>query len=613
MAQVVQGIPNSDASEVRSLYLIGLGATLGIGAGLIEAAIATIRSGRTALLVGRSGDFLWMAPLVGLLLGLSSVLFLTLPRRLAPRVLTSRVIITIVGTVVFLSPVFLFQRMHRLAALVLALGIGFQVAAWLTRRAGRIALMHWMLPLVVFCWIAGGLGLEAVRSLRERAAIRKLPPAEAERPNVLLLVLDTVRGMSLNLYGYPRPTTPELKKLAEQGARFDYAVAPAPWTLPSHGSIFSGRLPREFSTTFRTPFDDKYPVLAEALAGHGYVTGGFVANIWYCAAGHGLERGFLQYRDYPRTVWRVVDASALGRWLFDQTTVRKFVGWYEMLWRKNAERAVDEFLHWEAKPRNGRPFFGFINFFDAHNPFVPPAPFDTMFASRPGRHYDPRFKMPDFPDLTADEIEFSRDQYEGAIGYIDRSIGRMLTELDRRGVLKNTIVIITSDHGEQFGEHELLGHGNSLYAQVLHVPLLIVYPPKVPAGSVVAPPVGLRDIPTTVLDLAGLPNDRGLQGRSLTRFWERPTDSGDVDEVIVSEMPGPSAANAVSLIADGHHYVRWWKRPEGVYDLRTDPTEQTNLVGTSLGDSLLTRFRDMAADLSRKFPGLKKGEANDTL
>ena len=601
------------ALEVPSHSLIGWGAALGTGAGLIEAAVATIRSGRTALLVGRDGDFLWMAPLVGLLLGLSSVIFLTLVRRLVPRVFTPRVILTIVGTIVFLSPIFLFQRMHRLAALVLALGVGFQLAAWLTRQSSRIGLMRWVLPFVVFCWVAGGLGLEAVRSLRERAAIRRLPPAETDRPNVLLLVLDTVRGMSLNLYGYLRATTPELKKLAERGARFDYAVAPAPWTLPSHGSIFSGRLPREFSTTFRTGFDEQFPVLAEALAGHGYVTGGFVANIWYCAAGHGLERGFLQYRDYPRTAWRVVDGSALGRWLFEQAAVRKFVGWYEMLWRKNAGLAVDEFLQWEAEPRDGRPFFAFINFFDAHNPFVPPAPFDTMFASRPGRHYAPRFKMPDFPDLKADEIEFTRDQYEGAIGYIDRSVGHMLAELDRRGVLKNTIVVITSDHGEQFGEHELLGHGNSLYAQVLHVPLVIMYPPKVPAGSVVAPPVGLRDIPTTVLDLADLPNDRGLQGRSLTRFWERPMDSGDADEVIVSEMPGASAANAVSLIADGYHYVRWWKRAEGVYDLRADPTEQTNLVGTPGGDSLLTRFRDMAAGLAKEHPGLKKGEANDTL
>ncbi len=602
-----------NASEVSDLALIGFGALLGIGAGLIEVAAATVRSGRTVLLVGRVGDFVWMAPLVGLVLGLSSSFLLTAARRLTPRIFTPRLILTVVATLVFLSPIFLFQGMHRLAALCLALGIGFQLAAWLTRRSARIGLVRWMLPLVLVCWVGGGLGLEAVRNLRERSAIRRLPPAEANRPNVLLLVLDTVRGMSLNLYGYPRATTPELKKWAEGGARFDYAVAPSPWTLPSHGSLFSGRLPREFSATFRTPFDERFPVLAEVLAGHGYVTGGFVANIWYCAAGHGLERGFLQYRDYPRTAWRVIEASALGRWLFEQTPVRRAIGWYEMLWRKNAGRTVNEFLQWEAKPRDGRPFFAFINFFDAHNPFVPPAPFDTLFASRPGRHYDPRFKMPNFPDLTGDEIEFTRDQYEGAIGYIDQSVGRMLSELHRRGVLENTIVIITSDHGEQFGEHKLLGHGNSLYTQVLHVPLVIVYPPRVPAGSVVAPPVGLRDIPTTVLDLAGLPNDRGLPGRSLTRFWEHPMEPGDADEVIVSEMPGASAANAMSLIANGHHYVRWWKRPEAVYDLRTDPTEQANLIGTPNGDSLLARFRDMAAKLAVEVPGLTKGEANDTL
>ena len=75
---------------------------------------------------------------------------------------------------------------------------------------------------------------------------------------------------------------------------------------PSHGVMFTGRLPRELSATFRTPFDEKFPVLAEALARHGYLTGGFVANIWYCAAGHGLERGFLRYRDYPRTAWRLL-------------------------------------------------------------------------------------------------------------------------------------------------------------------------------------------------------------------------------------------------------------------------------------------------------------------
>src|SRR4030095_3672495 len=161
MAQVVQGVPNQTVSEVHSRDLIGVGAAPGVSAARSEAAITAVRSGRTVLLVGRGGDFLWMAPLVGLLLGLSSVIFLTLLRRLGPRVLTARVILTLVGTIVFLSPVFLFQRMHRLAALVLALGIGFQLAAWLTRRDSRMGLVRWMLPLVLVCWVVVGVGLEA--------------------------------------------------------------------------------------------------------------------------------------------------------------------------------------------------------------------------------------------------------------------------------------------------------------------------------------------------------------------------------------------------------------------------------------------------------------------
>ena len=137
---------------------------------------------------------------------------------------------------------------------------------------------------------------------------------------------------------------------------------------------------------------------------------------------------------------------------------------------------------------DGRPFFAFINCFDAHNPFVPPAPFDTLFASHRERYYVPRFKIPDFPDLTADEIEFTRDQYEGAIGYIDQAVVPSAGGTGTAGELDRTIVIITSDHGEQFGEHDLIGHGNSLYSQILRVPLLILYPPRVPAGTVVAPP-----------------------------------------------------------------------------------------------------------------------------
>ena len=238
------------------------------------------------------------------------------------------------------------------------------------------------------------------------------------------------------------------------------------------------------------------------------------------------------------------------------------ISWCEMLWRKNAGRAVNEFLQWEAMPRDGRPFFAFINFFDAHNPFRP---------ARPIRY---PVRRPSGPTLRCARQEcrifqispLTRSSLRGisTTGRSDTSTvprphadragsARRVEEHDRRS--------ITSDHGEQFGEHELIGHGNSLYSQVLHVPA---------RHHISSQGAGWlcrwhkrSDFVTSrprCSTLAGLPNDRGLQGRSLTRFWEQPDGLRATPmSLIVSEMPGASASNGVSLIADGHHYVRWWR------------------------------------------------------
>src|SRR5215813_3300238 len=150
-------------SEPSNLDLIPLGATLGLGAGLIEAVLACVKPGRTSLLTGRGGDFVWMAPMVGVVLGLLSVLLLTAGRRIIPRVFTPKVILAVVSTIVLLSPLFLFQRLHRLSSLILAMGIGIQLASWLTRRPERIALGRRLLPLAAAGWAVSGLGLETAR------------------------------------------------------------------------------------------------------------------------------------------------------------------------------------------------------------------------------------------------------------------------------------------------------------------------------------------------------------------------------------------------------------------------------------------------------------------
>ena len=129
-----------------------------------------------------------------------------------------------------------------------------------------------------------------------REAGRPLPPANS--PNVLLIVLDTVRADHLSLYGYERPTTPNLEQLGKRGIRFDKARATAPWTLPSHASMFTGRWPHELGEKWMTPLRGNFPTLAEYLGDRGYATAGFVANVGYCSQETGLARGFTHYEDY---------------------------------------------------------------------------------------------------------------------------------------------------------------------------------------------------------------------------------------------------------------------------------------------------------------------------
>ena len=134
------------------------------------------------------------------------------------------------------------------------------------------------------------------RLKERREARRPLPPADS--PNVLLIVLDTVRADHLSLYGYHRATTPMLERLAKRGIRFDEVRATAPWTLPSHASMFTGRWPHELGVEWMTPLRGKFPTLAEYLGSHGYATAGFAANTLFCSYDTGIDRGFTHYEDY---------------------------------------------------------------------------------------------------------------------------------------------------------------------------------------------------------------------------------------------------------------------------------------------------------------------------
>ncbi len=224
------------------------------------------------------------------------------------------------------------------------------------------------------------LGLTAGPAVLERYRLSRLDQPASGAPSVLLIILDTVRAQNLGLFGYQRPTTPRLEAYSRSGVVFLNAIAPAPWTLPTHASILTGQPPAALSTSWRIPLDHAYPTLAEMLSARGYATGGFVANLLYTSRSTGLNRGFLHYEDYDLS-WSLWAHSAwlteqIGTWLARQLQNRP------MLVRKRAPQVSSELLRWVSSLR-GRPFFAFLNYFDAHWPYEGRSAFLDRLGDQP--------------------------------------------------------------------------------------------------------------------------------------------------------------------------------------------------------------------------------------
>jgi arylsulfatase A-like enzyme len=499
-----------------------------------------------------------------------------------------------------LAPLLVFKgRIHPIAMWLLAAGIAAQIARLVMARP-RLArrLAAWGTAGLGLISLAGGIGFNVTRAVQERRAVARLGDAPNDAPNVLLLVLDTVRALSLSAYGYERATSPVLAALAQRGVRFDRAVATAPWTLPTHASLFTGRYPHEMSAGWSVPLDGTFPTLAERLTSMGYSTGGFAANLRYCSYEFGITRGFGYYRDYDVSVsemWRSSSiTSAFGLWLTQR------LGGYNAPGRLWADRMNERLLAWlddEALRERERPFFAFVNYYDAHGPYDPPeAPFDTLFSGK-----EPPTRDSGSRDFTAEEVAGLLDAYDASIAYLDRELGRLFAALEQRGLLENTIVIVTSDHGEEFNEHGQMNHGNTLYFPSVHVPL-IVAGPGIPRGVQVADPVTLRDVPATVLEFVRAGVEAQLPGRSLSAFWRAASDSSggaerspvfaEVDYARNLPASIPVSQGAMkSVVEDGHHLIRAADGAEELFDVRSDPWERRNLMRDTSRSGILERAR----------------------
>jgi len=356
-----------------------------------------------------------------------------------------------------------------------------------------------------------------------------------ERPSVVLITLDTTRRDRLGCYGYSRKTSPNLDALAARSVVFDRAVAASSWTLPSHASIFTGRLP----SSHGADYDPEGPLrLTQAIEGpeewaeyrasglppgettlalllreQGYRTAAVVGGPWMKRV-FGLGRGFETYDDegigdVNGRLASEVTASALG-----------------ILQRTNG------------------PFFLFLNYFDPHGPYEAPSPFGGTFGMEPA------------------------DRYDEEILYMDHHLGRFLEGMKADGLFDDSLILVTADHGELLGEHGKMGHGASLFEEEIRVPFLVKYPGDEVAPGRSAQPVHHVDVVSLVLEGVGLSRERS---------W-RPL----LAEVNPLAFMSPEGSWRALYL--GHHKLLWNSLGNhALYDLEEDPGEERDLSGADSG------------------------------
>ena len=580
-----------------------------------------------------SRHFVWLIPLTNLLIFLALGLAFGLlalcggrGRWLAVRLLCALTV---------LPPLWAtFPRIYGLAGIILAVGIAVRLVPSLERHSvgfRRCMTISFPVLAVITPLLAASVWVGDYSKERTEAA-RRLPTYGS--PNVLLIVLDTVAADHLSLHGYDRRTSPTLDGLARRGARFDRAQATSSWTLPSHAGFFTGRWPHELSAGWLTPLDSTHPTLAEYLGSRGYATAGFVANLFYCGADTGRGRGFTRYRDYifpELSAFKpaaLVDRPVEGIRMIHQFLRERasfgffpeFISRFDAGIRKPAAVVNRELLDWlDGRSQPERPFFAFVNFIDVHYPYKLPDGGIHRFGVRPRTQRESdlidNWRTENKSRLSAREIAFARDSYDDGIADLDEQLGRLLDELERRGVLESTWLMITSDHGESFGEQPgVYIHGTSLYQPQLHVPLVIVPPSggQRPARPVIPETVSLRDLPATVVDLLDLEAGAPFPGESLARLWEGPQSAARVDHPVSPTSPAlsevvptdPFDADPAKLLEDRR---AWASLAEGdsiyiqvrqgdsqreeLFDLREDARQSRNLAKDPARQSDLERMR----------------------
>ena len=430
------------------------------------------------------------------------------------------------------------------------------------------------------------------------AVITTQDDAPARGANLLLISIDSLRADHLHCYGYERETSPALDALAAEGILFENTIAQAPWTLPSHASLLTSTYPRTHQVTSK---ERRLPVgvrtLARMLKAEGYDNRAVVSGP-FMQAQFGLRRGFAQYDDSiaqggHKRSHRVVTSPTINA---------------------TAMRMLDE-----VEP----PFFLFLHYWDVHYDYQPPPPYDRMFdpdyaGSITGREFISGTEVYDGMDER--DLEHVLALYDGEIAWVDHHVGQLIASLKERGLYENTVIVVTSDHGDEFLEHGELGHQHSLYQELLRVPFILRVP-NLEGGRRIDRLVQSIDIMPTLLDLLGASPSRKAQGRSHYSLLR----GGESDTLPVfaattkgrKDKESQERTQSWCVFSGRFKYIVYEddRYPAELYDLEADPGELTNLAHEAVSAemaAILDAWRRRTEPLEPSFhKGLAKRTAED--
>ncbi len=398
-----------------------------------------------------------------------------------------------------------------------------------------------------------------------------------------------------------------MDRLAEEGYSFTQALSAAPWTWPGVASMMTGLSPTVLKLGYHVgrqgKLSDQATTLAESMQAAGYRTAAIGRNAFLLPHSN-ISQGFQEYDFYPK-----FRGSGLGSKILKRLWPAQF--------RSDATTTdlTELAIRW-LRANHGTDFFLWLHYFDPHDPYAPPERFlpKKEPVASIGKSFDEFSEVRGgYLVLNQEEKEWIRELYLGEVRYVDHAIGRVVAELKRLGIYDETLIVLSSDHGEEMWEHGLIGHGHSIYREMLQVPLIVKPPVSLGKPSQrIAVPVSTSQIFPTLLDLAGVNYDaERLSGPSLVPYWEKGSEASSGGPVVSTGLR--YYEDRVSLIAENFQYIRFLETgKEELYDLEKDPLAQVSLAASATERMVWARQmladHEKGSDSLRAYHQLTRGE-----